>query len=85
MSERVTFPRVARTFVKNVRCKGCGFFPLRRQKTFYQTINPFNFNELTRRPKDRGQIDRELCDEGAEWQREQELCSECESKAEVSA
>jgi hypothetical protein len=81
MRTRITFDKIARTFVKTVRCSACRG-PVRRQRSFYQTLNPFNVHALTRKPKDREQIERELLETGAAWQREPELCSACEEAAE---
>jgi hypothetical protein len=84
MRIRTVFDKVARTFVKNVRCSYCKA-PVRRQRTFYQTINPFNVHAFTKQPKDREQIGRELQELGAAWQRQPELCAECEEHAEEGA
>lgn len=84
MRVRITFDKVSRSFVKSVKCGYCKA-PVRRQRTFFQTMNPFNTHALTKRPKDREQIERELVELGRAWQRQPELCVDCAEHAEVAS
>lgn len=80
-TERVVFVKVSRQYVKACRCAKCRE-PVRRQRTFFQTLSPFNLHELTKVPKDRAQIERELREQGAAWIRAAELCATCEEAEE---
>jgi hypothetical protein len=69
--EAVTFPAA-----KNLRCPGeCGK-KVRRQKTFQQTISPFNRN-AEGQVKTRPEIFAELRAQAEEWQQKPELCTPC--------
>lgn len=72
----MTFDKITRRFTKRVPCLKCKA-PVSRQKTFFQTENPFNVHELTKLPKNRQQIHRELIETGEAWRRQPELCSTC--------
>lgn len=74
---RITFEKVERWAEKHVKCEDCGKRLVRR-KTFMQTLNPFNKHELTKLPKDREQIRRELEEQADAWKRAPERCKTCE-------
>jgi hypothetical protein len=60
---------------KSVPCPDCGK-KVRRQKTFWQTLNPLNtLPDGT--VKDRGDILSELCDEANAWHKVPEQCPKC--------
>lgn len=68
--QKVTWPDQ-----KSVPCPGCGK-KVRRSKTFWQTLNPFNkLPDGT--VKDRRDIMRELRDEANAWRGQPEQCSKC--------
>lgn len=70
-----TFPKVQRYAEKSVPCSGCGK-RVRRQKTFWQTINPLNtLPDGT--VKDRVYILRELRVEANAWSKVPEQCAKC--------
>lgn len=82
MRVRVTYDKIERMFRKTVRCAGsCGRY-VSRQKTFMQTMNPFNVHELTKLPKDYQQIIRELNETGERWKLVLETCPHCKRKEE---
>ena len=82
MRTRITYDKIERTFRKTVKCfYSCGRY-VTRQKTFMQTMNPFNVHELTKLPKDFQQIVRELHEEGDRWQLVPETCPHCKRKEE---
>lgn len=81
MRTRITFDKITRTFRKAVPCGKCGR-TVTRQKTFLQTLNPFNVHELTKLPKDRQQIVRELNEEGELWKLAPVNCSTCTTQEE---
>lgn len=70
-----TFPVVTLHAYKRVRCAKCRKW-VRRERTFYQTINPLNV-DADGVPKTRHAIVAELKAEGAAWDRERELCTRC--------
>lgn len=82
MRVRTTYDKISRSFRKTVKCPGCGH-AITRQKTFWQTQNPFNVHELTKLPKDYIQIVRELNETGDRWKLEPEKCSTCKTKEEA--
>lgn len=61
--------------VKSLPCPGCGR-KVRRQRTFTQTLSPFNRN-ADGLPCTRGEVIQKLSREAAEWEREPETCSKC--------
>jgi len=63
---------------KNLPCPGCGK-KLRRQRTFSQTLNPFNKN-ADGQVKTELEIVRELNTTAAEWETELENHSTCTVK-----
>ncbi len=60
---------------KNCKCKKCRK-KLRRQKTFSQTINPWN-KTATGTVKTRDEILKSLRDEIREWKEKDEICENC--------
>lgn len=60
---------------KSVPCAGCGK-KLRRQRKFFQTLNPFN-KDADGRPKTVQQIHAELAEECRQWEQEPETCRNC--------
>lgn len=76
MRIQVTYDEVRRTTVKWIKCQ-CGK-RLKRQRTFMQTLNPFNKDKATGQIKTYGQIWKELGEEGARWQPNNRLCVRCE-------
>jgi hypothetical protein len=73
------FEKVAWSDQKCVQCPGCGK-KVRRQTTFWQTLNPFNtLPDGT--VKDRRDILRELVAEAEEWRKQPEWHSKCQESA----
>jgi hypothetical protein len=70
-----TFDRVTFRATKSLPCPGCGRLT-RRQKTFGQTLNPYNRTKLGL-VKTREQIMAELRAEAARWQRVPERHENC--------
>jgi hypothetical protein len=66
---------VTLTGQKTVKCDGCGK-RLRRQRTFQQTLNPWNKNAAGK-PKTRSEIDTQLRERITEWKTDVEFCSRC--------
>lgn len=64
--------------VKNCKCSECGK-RLRRQKKFYQTLNPWNVN-ANGECKTRQEIIDELKEKVVSWESESELCANCEEQ-----
>lgn len=76
MRSTIHFDEVKRTGYKNVKCsKGCGR-KLRRQKKFWQTLNPFNKNK-DGTVKTREDIHKALDAEVKKWQEQPETCIYC--------
>jgi len=71
----VNFEKVSLTAIKSCKCKGCGK-TIRRQKKFYQTINPFNKNK-DGRVKTRKEILKELKERIATWNLQDEWHEKC--------
>ena len=71
----VRFERIPLTFRKTVKCADCGK-RLKRQRTFEQTLNPWNRN-AEGQPKSRQEILASLREQGAEWKQQPETCSTC--------
>lgn len=78
VTETVRFERIPLTARKTVKCPGCGK-SLKRQRTFEQTINPYN--RVNGIPKTRQQILAELADRADAWKQEPETCAQCEESA----
>lgn len=80
------YGEVKRQFARNNPCPDCGK-KVRRQRTFSQTINPWNKTGegADRHVKTRDEIWDELAASGAKWQAEPETCSKCEASAEAAA
>lgn len=80
---KINFQEVKLYGEKSCKCAGgCGR-RLRRQKKFYQTLNPFNKkndgNEWT--VKDRDDIYNELIAEMRQWESGIESCCHCKAKS----
>ncbi|WP_032914762.1 hypothetical protein [Streptomyces sp. NRRL B-11253] len=73
------FERIPLTAKKSVPCTGCGK-KIRRQRTFEQTLTPFNKN-ADGAIKDYAVIYRELEAMAAKWQAEPETHPACEGGA----
>ncbi len=58
-------------------CRVCGKMT-RREKTFSQTLNPFNKNKERDRPKTWREIEIEVRDEARAWSKETPICATCE-------
>jgi len=70
------FQEVKLTGRKTVNCPKCNK-KLKRQRTFWQTLNPFNKNK-DGEIKNSDNIYHELQAEIIKWQKAPELCSDCE-------
>lgn len=70
------FQEITHQVTKSVPCTVCGK-RVRRQRTFFQTINPFNKN-AEGQVKTLPEIMRELVAEGTDWQAEPETHSKCQ-------
>jgi len=75
---RTTFEKVVFKASKSVKCKSCGG-QVKRQKTFSQTMNPFNKSH-DGLPKMKNQINIELKDEAIKWKTKSEVCRFCKRK-----
>lgn len=72
MNQRITFDEISLKGIKTIKCKNCNK-RLRRQRKFYQTINPFNKNEKGI-PKNSSEINAELAKDIEEWKLKPESC-----------
>lgn len=72
------FDKVTWTGSQYGSCQGCGKKAVRRQRTFAQTVSPFNRNPETGRPKTYGQIQKEVMAQAREWGAQAPWCTECE-------
>lgn len=63
---------------KNLPCPACGK-KLRRQRTFMQTLNPFNKN-ADGQPKTELEILRELNDQAKTWEAQPETHDACQGR-----
>lgn len=70
------FQEIPLTAKKNVTCAGACGKKVRRQRTFSQTLSPFN-KTPDGRVKDILQIYRELNEKAEAWQAEPETCTRC--------
>lgn len=78
MSTTVTFREVTIHGSKSVKCAGgCGR-TLKRQRKFWQTLNPFNKNRAGEQ-KFATEIQSELITERNKWLTEPETCSHCKA------
>lgn len=59
-------------------CQGCGKRFVRRQRTFVQTVSPFNRDKETGRPKTYAQIQKEVTAQARAWGAQQPWCTNCE-------
>lgn len=69
------FQEVSRTARRTIRCAKCGKRRT-RQRTFTNTINPFNKN-ADGIPKDWSEVARDVAAEAAAWQ--PTVCASCEA------
>lgn len=82
MSQTITFREVAIRGSKSVKCShGCGR-TLRRQRKFWQTLNPFNKNK-SGEVKTPVEIQIELRNERDTWIAEPETCVHCAARLSV--
>jgi uncharacterized C2H2 Zn-finger protein len=79
MTRTIRFQEVTQQGTKNLPCPDCGK-RVRRQKTFSQTINPFNKN-ANGAPKSHQEIRTELLEQVRTWAAEPVLCSACTEAA----
>jgi hypothetical protein len=77
-TETIRYEQVTRQFTRNSPCPGCGR-KVRRQRTFSQTINPWNQagDGADRHVKTRQEIQEELAAQGLAWQAGADPCSRC--------
>jgi hypothetical protein len=59
-------------------CRVCGKKAVVRQKTFSQTVNPFNKDKETGRMKTRTQIQKEVREQAQAWSKLQPVCTWCD-------
>lgn len=76
---RYTFERVSWRGNQYGPCQDCSR-TTRRQKTFSQTLNPFNLNREKGRPKTRREIETEVREQARTWSRLRPVCTSCEIK-----
>lgn len=72
---RFVFEEVSLRAAKSLPCPGCGK-KVRRQKTFTNTVNPWNVNE-DGTPRTRDEIWEVLRNKASVWQTEPERHTEC--------
>jgi hypothetical protein len=75
----VRFQVIPMTVRKSVKCSSCGK-RIQRQRTFEQTVNPWNKN-ADGEPKTVQEILEEHRVRAAEWKQEPAKCSQCEEEA----
>lgn len=73
---RVSFDKISLSASKSCKCIGCGK-RLSRQKTEYETVNPFNVNS-DGTMKARDEVRRSVQQKLAKWREAPETCSGCE-------
>jgi len=85
-TETIRFEEVKRQFTRSSPCPSCGK-KVRRQRTFSQTINPFNQSGegADRHVKSRREIWDELAETGAKWRAQAEMCSDCKAASGASS
>lgn len=71
----LTFEEIKVRGSKTVKCDGCGK-PLKRSRTFSQTVSPFNKN-ADGSIKSRSEIYTELCADRVKWRKAPETCKAC--------
>jgi len=77
ITETIRFEPITWQVRKTVKCAaGCGK-SVKRQRTFQQTLNPYNRN-AEGQPKTRQEIGVALRAEGDEWQQKPETCTACQ-------
>ena len=72
--QEIRFDEVCYTVQLKIRCFGCSK-RLSRQRTFRQTLNPWNVNAAGQ-PKNRSEIRQELREQAAKWH-PQGVCADC--------
>lgn len=79
-TQTINLQEVALRGVKSVKCAGnCGR-TLKRQRKFWQTLNPFN-KTACGQVKSAAEIRAELENERKAWLRDCEFCKYCERKS----
>ena len=78
-----TYEQLQTAAVKSLPCPGCGR-KVRRQRTFTQTLNPFNRNAAGD-PKTRPEVYESLRAKAAAWRAEPVTCSRCEGHPDGAA
>lgn len=73
--QEIRFDEVTYTEARKIRCFGCSK-RLSRQRTFRQTVNPYNISPATGEPKTRMEIRAELREESRRWH-PQGVCADC--------
>jgi len=73
-SYTVRFEVVSEHARKSTKCTGCGK-RLQRQRTFTQTLSPFN--KYQGQLKTRERIEEELIKAALDWEQEPETCRDC--------
>lgn len=71
----IRFEKVKLHGEKNHRCPGCGK-KVRRQRTFWQTVSPFNRNAQGQ-PCTRQEVLEKVRKELTDWQAKPERCTPC--------
>lgn len=79
----IRFEEVRHKAVKNLPCPGCGK-KVRRQRTFTNTISPYNKDPDTGLPRTRAQIHAHLRELAAEWQARPEAHWDCQEGGDPS-
>jgi hypothetical protein len=70
--------------IKSLPCPSCGR-KVRRQRTFTQTLNPWNKDPASGLPRTMQQILAALKVEAEAWQAKPDTCSKCEDAAEAAS
>jgi hypothetical protein len=78
-TEIIRFQVVPMTVRKSVKCSSCGK-RLQRQRTFEQTLNPWNKNAAGE-PKTVQEILQEHRANAGEWKQQPETCQQCREAA----
>lgn len=71
-----TYEQLQTTALKSLPCPGCGR-KVRRQRTFTETLNPFNRNAAGQ-PRTHHEVYESLRIQVAAWRAEPVICSRCE-------
>lgn len=78
-----TFRKITHTAKKRLSCPKCGR-TVRRTRTFWQTLNPFN-KRADGVVKTAPEIRAELLEEADKWEAEPVVCTACEDAADPIA